>query len=242
MRAVITAGGIVDEAYARIAGARIKALAAVRGRTMLDRAIDAAAACGAREIAVVGAPDVEAVCDGRVRTIRAAESGAQNVLLALRAWPDDEPLLYLTSDMPYLTPASLRDFVERAAPGTLAMPLTDHDAFVRRFPAAPPFGITLAGERVVNGGAFVLPAGARAAIERLATTMFDARKAPWRMATLVGPAFLVRFAMRRLSVHDVEMRAQRVLGFRAAAVRDAAPELAYDADTAEEFAYALERD
>lgn len=103
MRAVITAGGVVDDAYAALAGARIKALALVRGRTMLDRAIDAAAACGVRDVAVVGAPEIAAACDGRARIVAGGASGAENVLRALRAWDDGEPLLYLTSDMPYIT-------------------------------------------------------------------------------------------------------------------------------------------
>lgn len=241
MRAVITAGGVVDDAYAALAGARIKALALVRGRTMLDRAIDAAVACGVRDVAVVGAPEIAAACDGRARIVAGGASGAENVLRALRAWDDGEPLLYLTSDMPYITGDALRDFVARVPGGTLAMPLTEFAAFERRFPNAPPFGITLRGERVVNGGAFLIPAGARERITHLATTMFDARKAPWRMAGIVGPLFLVQFALRRLSVDALEEHARRVLDVPAIAVRGAAPELAYDADTAPEFAYALER-
>lgn len=240
MRAVITAGGVVDDAYAALAGVRIKALAQIRGRTMLDRAIDAAAACGVQDVAVIGAPEIGVACDGRAQFVMGGASGAENVLRALRAWDDSEPLLYLTSDMPYLTADALRDFVARVPSGTLAMPLTEFDAFERRFPDAPTFGITLRGERVVNGGAFVIPAGARERITQIATAMFDARKAPWRMAGIVGPLFLVQFALRRLSVGALEEHARRVLDVPAIAVRGASPDLAYDADTAPEFAYALE--
>ena len=242
MRAVITAGGFVDDAFAAAAGARIKALAPIRNRTMLDRAIGAIAGCGIADIALIGAPEVQATCDGRVRGIDARESGSENVLLALNAWPDDEPLLYLTSDMPYITVEALRAFIERTPPNALSMPLTEYDAFVQRFPDAPPFGITLAGERVVNGGAFIIPAGARDRITKLATTMFEARKAPWKMATLVGPLFLLRFALKRLSIADLERQAQRILGIPAVGVRNAAPELAYDADVVEEYRYACERE
>ncbi len=77
--------------------------------------------------------------------------------------------------------------------------------------------------------------------ERLATTMFDARKAPWKMAGVAGPLVLLRFAIGRISVSALEARAQRVLGVPVAALRNAPPELAYDADTAPEYAYAVDR-
>lgn len=243
MKAVITTGGRVDDAYAAEAGTAIKALAEVRGMTMLGRAVEALRECGVSRIAVIADAHVRAAVDGTVDAIiDEGQTGAQNVLRALRAWPEDgEPLLYLTSDMPYLTAAALQDFIARTPPDTLAMPLTEYDAFVRRFPDAPPFGIALGGERVVNGGVFHVPPGAVERVAALAAQFFDARKEPWRLASLAGPHLLLRFLFRRLSIAHVEARAQSVLGVNVAAVRGAAPELAYDADSVDEYRYARAR-
>ena len=52
MKAVITAGGPIEGAYATIAGTRIKALAPLRGVTMLDRTIAALRQVGIDRIAV----------------------------------------------------------------------------------------------------------------------------------------------------------------------------------------------
>ena len=240
MKAVITTGGRVDEAYAAEAGTPIKALAEVRGVSMLQRTIDALRAYGVNQIAVVADADVRKAVQGRVDAIfEGADTGAQNVLRALRGWPDNgERLLYLTSDMPYIDAASLRDFIERTPADSLAMPLTEHADFLTRFPGAPPFGITLGGERVVNGGVFHVPAGATERLSQVATEFFDARKAPWRMASLAGPALLFRFMARRLSIANVESRARNVLGIPVIAVRNAAPELAFDADSVDEYRYA----
>lgn len=240
MKAVITTGGRIEGAYAAEAGTSIKALAEVRGATMLRRTIDALRECGVSRIAVIAEPPVREALDGRADAIiDGAETGAQNVLRALRAWPEDgEPLLYLTSDMPYLNGAALRDFIDRAPANAVAMPLTRHETFCNRFPDAPPFGITLAGTRVINGGVFHVPSGAVERVATAATVFFDARKAPWRMASLAGPALLARFAIGRLSIEHVEKRARTVLGVPVAAVHDAAPELAYDADTIDEYRYA----
>ncbi len=240
MNAVITAGGPIDGAFARAAGVDRKALAPVRGRTMLTRAIETLRACGIERIAVVGNPDVARACGASVETVVPdTGSGRGNVLGALGAWPDDAPLLYLTSDLPYLDAPSLDWFLQRIAPDAVSMPLCEHADYVRRFPGAPSAGIVLGRERVVNGGAFYLPAGSRARVRGLAVTMFDARKAPWRMAGVAGAQILLRFALGLARIDALEARARRVLGIPAFALRGAPPELAFDADTHDDYLYAL---
>ena len=240
--AVITAGGPIDGEYAARAGTALKALAPVRGRTLIARTIDALRDCGIERIAVVGNDAVRNACASftTLKIVPDGGSGAKNVLGALDAWPDDDALLYLTCDMPYVDAPSLRWVLERLERGTLSMPLSEYAAFVQRFPGAPPFGITLAGERVVNAGVFYLPPGTRSRVRALATTLFEARKAPWKMATIAGPLVLLQFLLGRASVNALEQRARYVLQMPVAALRDAPPELAFDADTAADYAYALE--
>lgn len=240
--AVITAGGRVDDAFAGEIGTPVKALAPFRGSTFLELTIDALRRAGIERIAVVGGAEVAAACKHRVeRVIGESPSGAENLRSALRAWEPAAPLLYLTSDMPFITANAVRAFIDAVPAQTLALPLTEFGDFQKRFPGAPPFGITLAGERVVNGGAFVIPAGAQERIAHVAAQFFDARKSPLRMARLTGAALLLQFLFRRLSVRGLETHAQRLLGIPARAVRGAPPELAYDVDLLDEYRYARER-
>lgn len=240
MNAVVTAGGRVDGEFARRIGTTVKALAVLRGRTMLDATLDALRSAGVPHIAVVGGDEVRAACAGRVDAVIAeSDSGAENLRRALFAWTTGEPLLYLTSDMPFIDGASLSEFVDRVPPETLALPIADFAAFERRFPGAPPFGVRIGGERVVNGGAFLVPAEAAPAIERFAVRFFDARKSVARMALLLGPVLCVQFALHRLTIAALERHATRLLGARAQAVRAAAPELAFDVDTLAEYEYAV---
>jgi GTP:adenosylcobinamide-phosphate guanylyltransferase len=244
MVAVITAGGPIDGEYARRAGTDRKGLAPVRGRTMLARTIDALHACGVASIAVVGNQAIRDACAGQgIQMIADAGSGSANVLGALDAWTDQrEPLLYLTCDLPHIDARSLQWFIDRVDPRSLAMPLCEYRDFAARFPGSPPFGITLAGERVVNAGVFHIPPGSRSRIREFATALFEARKAPWKMAGIAGPGAFVRFALGRLSIAQIEARAGRVLGVPVHAVRGAPPELAFDADTVDEYVYALEHE
>lgn len=242
MKAVITAGAPIDGEFARLAQTRLKALAPVGGKTMLDRTIDALRGAGAGPIAVVGNDEVQRAIEDRVeKKIADRGTGAQNVLAALDAWPEDgEPLLYVTCDMPFVQSAHIAAFLRRVPREALAMPLAGIDAFRERFPGAPPFGITLAGETVVNGGIFYIPSGSSQRIRSFATALFDARKAPWKMASIAGPSLLLKFAIKRLSIETLEARARMLLGIAVVAIRGAAPELAYDADVADEYRYALD--
>ncbi|HKE38107.1 MAG TPA: NTP transferase domain-containing protein [Candidatus Baltobacteraceae bacterium] len=239
MKAVVTAGGRITGEYAREAGTNVKALARVRGTTMIDRAVDALRGAGATRIAVVGGEEVRAACGDRVELIvDEAKSGTENLVRALRAWPDDgDPLIYATSDMPYVDAESVGEFLQRVPPGNVALPLAEFTDFDARFPGAPPCGITLAGECVVNGDVFYIPGGLAARVEAVARHFFEARKNPWQMARLVSPRILVRFLFRRLGIGHIETHAHRVLGVPAMAIRRCRPELAFDADTVDDYRY-----
>lgn len=207
---------------------------------MLQHMLDALRSAGVTEIAVVGGDEVRAACGSAVeRFVDESPSGSENLLRALRAWPDTERLVYATSDLPFVTASAIEDFISRVGLGALAVSLAEHGAFVDRFPGAPPgFGITLGRERVVNGGVFSIPQGAPEKLAAVATRFFEARKRPWRMASLVGPAVLIRFLSGRLRVTDLETMAIHVLQVPAQALRGCAPELAFDVDTAAEYSYA----
>jgi GTP:adenosylcobinamide-phosphate guanylyltransferase len=239
MNAVITAGARVDGEFARRIGTPVKALASVGGRTLLAASIEAARQAGVTQLAVVGGSDVRDACAGSVDAIiDESESGAANLQRALHAWDDGAPLLYMTSDLPFIGGAALREFIEAAPPAALALPVTECSDFERRFPGAPPFGIEIGGERIVNGSVFWIPAGAAPAVEDLATRFFDARKSVTRMALLLGPSLCLQFALRRLTIAALEHQARRRLGIPAVAIRGASPDLAYDIDTLDEYTYA----
>ncbi|MHB8462271.1 MAG: NTP transferase domain-containing protein [Vulcanimicrobiaceae bacterium] len=239
--AVITAGGRIDGAFAARAGTGYKALAPIRGVTPLASVIAAARGAGAQRIAVVGDDEIRRACQNDVDLIIAdTGSGSGNVRAALRAWPQADPLLYLTSDMPYIDSAHLVDVLSRIGGDTMAMPLTSHAAYSRRFPSAPRAGIRLRSGTYVNGGVFVIPPGVSAHLERLASQFFDARKSPLRMARLVGLSFLLAFLTRRLDIPALEGRCETVLGVPVCALQDAAPELGFDIDDLDHYVYACE--
>ncbi len=240
MNVVMTAGGRIAGAYAEESGTTVKALVEVRGATMLARGVDAARGAGATRIAVVGGDAVRAACGASVDVvIGESESGSENLLRALRIWPEDEPLLLLTTDLPYTNAEALRAFLDAAPNDALAMPLTTPALFDARFPGAPPVGIALGRERVVNGGAFLFPPDVAERAAVTATRFFEARKSPWAMASVLGLSLAFRFATKRLTVAVLEEEAPRRFGVAIKAVRECAPELCFDADTVEDYRFVV---
>ena len=238
MRAVITAGGLVDGAFAEAIGTSVKALAPFGTRTLLDIALDAVRGAGIEGVAVIGGAEVRAhLGTSDVRIVDAAADGGTNVLSALGAWPL-ERIVYLTSDMPFATSAAVRDLIARSAEFALTMALADVDAYEARFPLAPAHSVTLGGERIANGNAFVIAPWAVGPARTLATKFFDARKSLPKLAMLLGPVMCLRFATKRLTIADLEDYGRRRLGVDVAALRHCDPGLCYDVDTLADYEYA----
>jgi len=237
LRAVVTAGGRVDGAFAAAIGTPVKALAPCGGGVLLDVILAAIADVGIADVAVVGDPSVGRRIGKDVRLIPAAPDGATNVVRALDAWPDDD-LLFATSDLPFVAAPALREFLDASAPYDLTMPLAEASAYESAYPGAPVHVTALGGERVANGSVFFIGRAARAPVRQVAGRFFDARKNAFAMARLLGGALLLRFVVRRLRIADIERRAAQVLNVRAAAVRNAAPGLCFDVDTFADYRYA----
>ena len=238
MRAVITAGGLVDGDFAEAIGTRVKALATVGSRALLDVVLDACAGAGIGGVAVVGGAEVRTHLAGRdVRVIDAAVDGGTNVLRALDAWPG-ERFVYLTSDMPFANADGLRDLIARSSDFALTMALAAVQDYTARFPGGGEHSVALGGERVANGNAFVIAPAAVEPARTFATKLFDARKSLPRLALLLGPALCLRFAMKRLTIADLEAYGRRRLGVPVSALRDCDPGLCYDVDSLDDYRYA----
>ena len=243
MKAVVTAGGRIDGDFAAAAGTNVKALAPIAASRCCSELSMRFAAPARRASPSIGGADVR---DGLRRAGRARSSTKvpreRRICCArLRAWPDEGgALLYATSDLPYVTAADVGDFAARVEPGALAVALAEFGTFNARFPGAPAPGITLAGERVVNGGLFSIPAGSAASgspRSQRASSSAQSALADGEPRESAGfDPLLSRHAEHRASRSD---GAQRVTQVPAHAVRNCAPELAFDVDTIAEYRVCL---
>lgn len=240
--ALVTAGGRLPRDAAKRFGTDVKALVRVGGRTVLDRIVSALRGVAeVGRIIVVGPAAARSGTDGVDEWIDERATGEENLLTALEAKATERVVL-TASDLPFVSSASYADLIERAGGCSVAYPVFRRDEFLRAFPDGRASFATLADGEYTGGSAFVLDRTPLLKRRRLIERSFGARKSLSALAALLGPALVVKFALRRARVEDVERRACALLGVRVVAVRGADPALAMDCDESGDFDYALARE
>ncbi len=169
--------------------------------------------------------------EGRLRVLPSAPSLARSVTRALAA--AGPPLLVTTGDHPLLTPGMVGHFLDAAdASGAeVAVGLTSASVIRARYPGSERTYLRFRGGAYSGANLFALrdgPAARRAAgfwrrVER-------DRKRPWRLARALGPALLLAYLSRLLTLPQVMAAASRRLGVRVAAVPLPFAEAAIDVD------------
>lgn len=248
---VLPAGGRISGEFAEEAGVSVKALVEIDGRTVLQRTIDALRATGLVNRAIVIGPDEIAdhpVAESADAVLpEGGDSGPANILRGLQ-WLTDtdgshaDRVLVLTTDLPFLTPESIREFVD-ACPShaDLCAPLVSAEAFDERFPGSENIYVKLADGRWTMGCGFLVnPASIEANRDHIEAA-FQARKSQAAMARLLGLGFIVKFLTGRLTIPDIEARCSKMLGCACVAVPDSPAELAFDLDHIGEYHYAINR-
>ncbi len=239
--ALILGGGQFDEASAAVFGTRTRALAQFRGKPFIEWTIDALHECPhVGRIGVVGADGLR---DGpwaaRVSCWVSERAGiVENLLAGMEALDGRADLLVAPSDNPLLPASAFTDFIDRSPTDAgLAYPYLPHAAFLARFPSADNIPLRLGDGTWIGGGCVLARGDARGAVRQLAEQVLNARKSKWKMVGLLGPGFVLKFALHRATVADVTARASAILGAPVCFVPDCAPEFAIDIDEPVDLEY-----
>ena len=227
---------------AEAAGVAHKALAAAGGATLLARVAGALRGAGLERLVVsTSHPQVEACARALGCEVLPAGAGpAASVLVAAAAL--GAPLLVTTADHALLQPAWVERFLADAPAEADVCALLARRETVEA--AAPDTRRTYL--RLADGGwsgcnlfLFRTEQGLEAA--RFWRRVEAQRKRPWRLAALVGPATLLRYATGRLSLAAAVERLGRVVGVRAAAVPCPFGLAAVDVDSADDLRFVRAR-
>lgn len=253
LAAVLTAGGRVTREEFRAAGAEpdepntdsadhlVKCLLKVGGRTLLETALDAVRGCDRVEkVVVVGGSRLQEWLHAPGETLIAEQREAhENLIAGLQAVADYPRVLYLTTDLPFVTPDAIASFIDALPPDVqVCYAIVRRDPFEARFPGSPSTYARLKDGEFAAGCAAVLNPAVLLERREWIRQVAQRRKSLWRLALLAGGRILWKYATRQLTVADVERRAERLLGARCRAV-ECDPVLAYDIDTPQEYLYAL---
>ena len=242
--AVIPAGGTIDSAYAQAIGSSYRPLAALgpSGTPVLQHVVDTLRATGnIGRIVCIAPAAVASVVRNVDLWLPEGASGPDNIRAGLAQVTPDRPALVCASDLPLLMPGAVRDFLAACRPDMeVVVGLIKADDYNAAFPDAPPSEfVTLTDSGPVTAsGLFLVRPDLIARHETLFQAMFQGRKEQWRMAGLLGPRLLWRFATRTVRLPDIVARAEVILGGPVQVVERVAPALAYDIDNQDDYTYA----
>lgn len=231
---MVLAGGDGGDALATAGGVPAKALLPVAGRPLADYVLDAVTRSGrVDEVVYVGPGDQELRGYELVRMPsgrRFEDSLALGMGAALGR--DAEQVLLVTADLPWLTPDAVARFVDRArATGAqLVYPVASDEVMARAFPEQRRTYVRLREGRFTGGNLALLTREAVTAVLPLVSEAFAGRKAPLRLAALVGPAVVFGLLTGTATLGALEARVGRLLGLSAKALRTEDAGLAADVD------------
>lgn len=246
--AILPAGGTIDADFAAKVGTPNKALIRFGEETILERTISALRASGrVARIVVIGTPEVLAseAAKKADQVLPAGGSGPENILKGLR-WVGEQPnapkkVMIVTTDLPFLTPALVNDFLDRCPTDRdICVPLITKAQYEARFPNSTATFVPLQDNVWTTGCAYVFDVKAFQDAMPHIERVFANRKSKLGLAKLLGPVFLVKFLRKTLTVPDIEKKIQSLLGCSGAAILNSPAELAYDIDFMDDYEYATE--
>lgn len=200
-------------------GATHKALILLGGETLLARVVGALRTAGATRVAVISShPDVRAEL---ARLGADALDEASGPSLSVKAGADvlGTPLVVTTADHALLRPEWVTRFLADTPPDAdVTVLVASRPTVGAAAPGTQRTWLKLADGDWSGCNLFYLANDRALGIIDLWRRVEAERKRPWKMAQILGPAMLLRYITRRLSLRDAAARLGALAGVHAAIV------------------------
>ncbi len=212
-----------------------KSLVEVAGKPMIEWVVDALRAAPAVGRIVVAWPS-DATPGPWVEKVSKLVAGdgtlIENISAGIGFLGRERPLLITAADLPLLSGQAVEDFLVRCAaePADFLYSIITREDCERVFPGVKrTYGRVVEG--VFTGGNLMLvrPDAFERNIE-LVRQAYELRKSPVKMAWVLGPTFVLRLYLRRLSIGELERRVSEMIGGPARAVWTPFAEIGFDVD------------
>lgn len=238
--AVILAGGGAGDPLALHAGVAAKAHVPLGGRPMVSYVIAALRASRfIGPIVYVGEPPSE-VAAQLTRAVPAGQQFVESLRAgceaALTLAEPGQRLLLITADLPWLTADAIDHLLAHAPQAALVYTIIAKATAEAQFPAQPRTFVRLRGGVYTGGNAVVVTPDVIPRLLPLMERVYQARKRPLVLAGLVGWGTLLKVALRRATLSELEARVSRLLGASARAFETPHASIGADLDRPSQLA------
>ena len=232
--AVVLAGGKIPASLAHLATQR--ALLRAGGELLLTPLLAALHAtpsvCATVVVAPADALRELAVLPGQLAA--AGDSLVENMRLGATTLAASAPthLLFITGDIPLVTPAGIADYIDRSlhSGAALTYPIIPREVCAARFPGARRTYVRIREGTFTGGNAIFTTARLLDDQQALIQGLYTARKSPLQLARLLGFMTVLRMLTGTLTLPYLEQVASRLLHAPVAAVITPYAEIGFDVD------------
>jgi GTP:adenosylcobinamide-phosphate guanylyltransferase len=234
--AVVLAGGSMPSSLAAYCTQR--ALLRVHDRLLLDLLLETLTHVPSIvETATVAPADTLSTLDVLPGVkVAAGETLVENMLRGARALDAQAPthLLYVTGDIPLVTAEGLETFIRDSlnSAAALTYPIIPRAACERRFPGAHRTYARIKEGTFTGGNVILTRASLLDDKQALIQGLYQARKAPFKLAGILGMATVVRLLTGTLDLPYLEAVASRILDAPVRAIVTEHAEIGFDVDKA----------
>lgn len=222
--AVVLGGGDPGDAFASAHGVKVKPLIPIHGVPMALYVLRALRDSGrVQRVAYVGptTPEMEALIDLRATDHGTLLSNLESGVDALgkSGLAAGERVLVVTADIPMLTAQQIRDVLDAApAEAGLVYPVVRREDCEATYAGVKRTYAKVKDGTFTGGNLFILdPKLIGKFLPRLREVL-DARKAPFKLAGIIGPSTLFKLLTGRLTVAGLENKVSEILGVPARAL------------------------
>jgi CTP:molybdopterin cytidylyltransferase MocA len=143
-----------------------------------------------------------------------------------------EKLLVMPTDIPFITPEAIDDFVDKceALDADFYYSVTEKSVNEAKFPGVKRTYVRLREGTFTGGNLFFIRTGIVPDVLAMGKKLVAKRKEPVAMARLFGLQLVLRYALGRLSIENAERRFEKVVGIKGKGVISAFAEVGVDVD------------
>lgn len=238
MKAFVLAGG---KDHINIEGCANKALLPIQGKPMLQYILQALRGSDFIDgIAIIG--DVELlkehiqVDEDRDAFLQGEEKMIDNVVRGLDYFMDQDRILLITSDIPFIHSEAIDHFIQASleSGGDLCYPIISKETQLQSFPEMVRTYVHLREGHFTGGNLMVANPAIKDRCVHFARHMIENRKKPWRMIQILGAGFLVQLLLGILTIEKLENRVGSLLDIHPKAIITPHPEIGNDIDKPED--------
>ena len=170
----------------------------IQGERMVDRVVRAVAPFG--PLVIVGGPSVEGAkfVDGGSKFVDSLRNGL--------AAASGDPILIVTSDVPFLTTRSVEDFLDRCDPvADFCYPVVRAEACEGQFPGVRRTTLRTRDGEFTGGNIALVRRGFIESSMARVEAAYEARKSPVRLASILGWGLLARILFAKMAPGTVTL-------------------------------------